>query len=65
MSFAEKSPEMQNFLEEVFGTRTALEKGYCPLCKQMIGDFRDELSEREYNISGMCQSCQDDVFGAK
>jgi hypothetical protein len=24
--------------------------------------FRDELSAREYKISGMCQSCQDHVF---
>lgn len=24
--------------------------------------FRDELSAREYRISGMCQACQDDVF---
>jgi hypothetical protein len=22
-------------------------------------DFRDELSKREYKISGLCQSCQD------
>lgn len=26
--------------------------------------FRDELSAREYYISGMCQDCQDDIFGA-
>jgi hypothetical protein len=26
-------------------------------------DFRDEVSEREYGISGFCQSCQDNVFG--
>lgn len=26
--------------------------------------FRDELSAKEYYISGMCQSCQDSVFGA-
>ena len=25
--------------------------------------FRDELSAREYYISGMCQHCQDSVFG--
>lgn len=25
--------------------------------------FRDELSAKEYYISGMCQSCQDSVFG--
>ena len=26
-------------------------------------DFRDELSEREYGISGLCQTCQDGIFG--
>lgn len=26
--------------------------------------FRTELSAREYRISGMCQACQDSVFGA-
>ena len=26
-------------------------------------DFRDELSEREYSISGLCQTCQDGIFG--
>lgn len=25
--------------------------------------FRDELSRREYLISGFCQKCQDSVFG--
>ena len=27
-----------------------------------IGEFRDRLSEKEYTISGMCQSCQDSTF---
>lgn len=25
--------------------------------------FRDALSKKEYSISGMCQQCQDKVFG--
>ena len=28
-------------------------------------DFRDETSTKEYGISGMCQSCQDAVFGVE
>lgn len=24
--------------------------------------FRDELSEREFRISGLCQRCQDSIF---
>jgi hypothetical protein len=35
----------------------------CPTCKEKVGEFRDELSEKEYTISGMCQECQDSVFG--
>lgn len=35
----------------------------CPCCGKPVGEFRDELSKREYSISGMCQACQDSVFG--
>jgi hypothetical protein len=35
----------------------------CPTCGKEIGEFRNEMSKREYNISGMCQKCQDSVFG--
>lgn len=43
-----------------------VEKGNCPLCGKAVhpnNEFRDELSRREYKISGMCQKCQDDFFG--
>ena len=26
-------------------------------------EFKNEISKREYTISGMCQTCQDKVFG--
>jgi DnaJ-class molecular chaperone len=35
----------------------------CPTCNGEIGEFRDEISVREHGISGMCQNCQDSVFG--
>lgn len=38
----------------------------CPCCGTQINpatDFRDPLSLREYQISGLCQECQDSVFG--
>lgn len=39
-------------------------KGLCPICGEPINeeDFRDDLSRKEYRISGMCQSCQDGFF---
>lgn len=40
-------------------------QGCCPLCKSLIDleGFRDKASEREFKISGMCQNCQDKIFG--
>lgn len=35
----------------------------CILCGNPVAKLRDQLSIREFIISGMCQSCQDDVFG--
>lgn len=34
----------------------------CPTCGKAIGAFVDDISRREYLISGMCQECQDEVF---
>ena len=28
-------------------------------------EFRDDLSRKEYNISGLCQHCQDAFFGVE
>ena len=35
----------------------------CMTCGGAAKVFRDELSRREYTISGMCQACQDSIFG--
>ena len=35
----------------------------CSFCAFPVTEFSDELSEKEYSISGMCQDCQDKVFG--
>ena len=42
-----------------------VEKGNCPTCGKKVEekDFRDKLSKVEFRISGMCQNCQDKVFG--
>lgn len=52
--------------EAGFGPEVAaVEDKICPLCGADIKDvvFRDELSKQEYKISGLCQKCQDDIFG--
>jgi len=38
----------------------------CVFCKKSIDpdkDFRNEISKKEFKISGICQDCQDEVFG--
>jgi hypothetical protein len=35
----------------------------CPTCQKPYMGFVDDLSLKEYKISGMCQSCQDSAFG--
>ena len=61
-----KSPEMKSALSELFpGYVNRVKQGRCPFCGQTVRewDFRDELSLREYHISGICQTCQDATFG--
>lgn len=38
----------------------------CHICGQVINpweDFINHLSRKEWEISGMCQKCQDSIFG--
>lgn len=42
-----------------------IDKGRCPFCNKEINkeEFRNEISLKEFKISGLCQKCQDDFFG--
>lgn len=42
----------------------SIQHGECPICHNEINDdeFKDDVSREEYQISGLCQKCQDDVF---
>jgi len=35
----------------------------CMTCNGYATEFKNEKSKKEYGISGMCQDCQDSVFG--
>lgn len=42
-----------------------IERFMCPICLEdipLLNAFKDELSKKEYHISGMCQECQDSIF---
>ena len=57
-----KTPEMTRFLEQAGGRTTAILTSSCSLCGKLVSPFRDELSAKEYTISGLCQKCQDVFF---
>ena len=48
-----------------FGTSRAdnMSAGLCVRCGKPADWFKDELSKKEYRISGLCQNCQNDFFG--
>ncbi len=61
--------ELEQFKEDsamsLFGRsrEIAREGGQCVKCGEFNLEFRDELSRKEHGISGLCQCCQDEIFG--
>ncbi len=59
---------MENHLEgmtkELFGRgrKVAMDNQLCVMCGSDANYFVGALSRREYDISGMCQTCQDKTF---
>lgn len=67
MSEEKKSEVIENILEKLSRNfevprSLAFSQGSCVMCSGEAKEFRDSASKREYKISGMCQSCQDDFF---
>ena len=64
---SKKAPALESFLEGTFGRTTAITTNVCipaPVgCGKPVEGFRDAISKREYEISGLCQNCQDEIFG--
>jgi len=66
-----KAPAIDALLSEIiFNGKdrvTCIKEGICMTCDDahdiIATSFRDDISRKEYAISAMCQSCQDDVFG--
>ena len=44
--------------------RDALRGKGCVLCGGDTSEFRNEISKRDFGITGCCQVCQDDMYGA-
>lgn len=62
-----KSPQIAKLLNQLGGRDAAIQADRCvnpPIgCGGDATEFRDKLSYKEYTISGLCQNCQDKVFG--
>lgn len=73
MEPTEKAPEIEQFLSGLIGTsreetiRRTMRDNLCipkPIgCGEPAVGFRDEQSKAEYQNSGLCQKCQDELFG--
>ncbi len=62
----EKSADIESALTDINGgknRRSYILAGKCIITGEDAGPFRDELSEREYQISGMGQKAQDEIWG--
>jgi hypothetical protein len=66
---SEKDPNIEAYLNKTFKIDRAasIKQGYCispPVgCGGSADAFKDATSGREYTISGLCQKCQDRIFG--
>ncbi len=60
-----KSDEVESVLNKIFGRSRSksIKNSTCIKCKDTELSFVDELSAIEFTISGLCQTCQDDLFG--
>ena len=65
MKASENHTEIDKLLGIIFGIdrKEAITKNLCSMCKKPAKGFRDKRSLKEYKISGLCQPCQDRIFG--
>jgi hypothetical protein len=43
--------------------RKAIKSDACVFCEAPAKEFKDEISKKEFTVSGLCQTCQDKTFG--
>jgi len=68
MPFQDKHPAIKFMIDQsstaLYGRPTsgALALNICVSCTEDASSFNSEVAKREYQISGLCQSCQDEIF---
>ena len=67
MEPTKKSEGIESLLTNIAGIsrQDAAKQAICTWCKVPVKGFKDQLSAREYRISGFCQACQDSIFGGE
>jgi hypothetical protein len=64
---SEKAPQLDALFTAVFGIdrKVSIQDKTCATCGEdvQLDSLKSELSLKEFHISGMCQTCQDSVFG--
>ena len=60
-----KSNQIEELLTSILGRSRieSVKNKSCVSCNDTDVTFKDELSVIEYSISGLCQTCQDSIFG--
>ena len=64
MNPTKKAPAIEALIDKLgnFPRRKSIQTNTCALCGKIVKGFKDQLSLKEYTISGLCQECQDDIF---
>ena len=59
-----KAPPINRHLTEVFGydREQSILDETCVSCKEVVTNLPTETYAKEYEISGLCKECQDEVF---
>jgi hypothetical protein len=55
---------LDNMTNALYGRSASdsIKADVCVSCRKPAVEFTDELSRREFAISGLCQKCQDFIF---
>lgn len=67
MPFSFPVPDTSNIqkkpVDAIFPDRISKTRAHiCITCGGKVEGFNDELSQKEFLLSGMCQKCQDEIF---
>ena len=66
MKASSKSTALDQFILKLTGKNRVdtIARDLCMTCSDPDTEFRNAKCLREFTISGMCQRCQDEVFGS-